>query len=109
MAKQIKIKDKDGNSYILEFTRKSIETMERNGFNITELNVKPMTMLPEFFAGAFLAHHKFVKRPIIDEIFNGITNREQLIETLAEMYNEPLISLMDEPTEEEGKFTWETL
>ncbi|MCM1545286.1 MAG: DUF5055 domain-containing protein, partial [Ruminococcus sp.] len=68
MAKTIKFKGSDGKEYLLEFTRKSVKTMERQGFRIDEIDSKPMTVLPALFAGAFLAHHKFVKPAVSDEI-----------------------------------------
>ena len=105
MAKQITFVY-DGKEYTLEFTRKSIETMEKQGFIASEITEKPMSTLPTLFAGAFLAHHKFVKRELIDEIFDKLTNKQELIGKLAEMYNEPILSLMDEPAEDEGNVKW---
>jgi hypothetical protein len=105
MAKQITFVY-EGKEYTLEFTRKSIETMEKQGFIASEITEKPMSTLPTLFAGAFLAHHKFVKRELIDEIFDKLTNKQELIGKLAEMYNEPIIALMDEPPEDEGNVKW---
>lgn len=105
MAKQI-IFEYGGKDYTLEFTRKSIETMERQGFVIGDIVDKPMLTLPALFAGAFLAHHRFVKRKEIDEIYSKMTNREELLQKLAEMYNEPLEALMEEPEENEGNVEW---
>lgn len=107
MAKQISF-EYDGKQYILEFTRKSIEMMERQGFNINDITDKPMTTLPALFAGAFIAHHRFVKREIIDEIYSKLTNKQELLQKLAEMYNEPLEALMEDPDDNEGNaLNWE--
>lgn len=105
MAKTIKI-DFEGTEYTLEFTRKSIETMERQGFVVGDIADKPMSTLPTLFAGAFLAHHRFVKKEVVDTIFTRLTNKQEFIQKLAEMYSEPLESLMDEPEESEGNLTW---
>ncbi len=105
MAKTINF-EYNGNEYTLEFTRKSIETMERQGFVIGDIVDKPMLTLPALFAGAFLAHHRFIKRKEIDEIYSKMTNREDLLQKLAEMYNEPLEALMEEPEESEGNVEW---
>jgi hypothetical protein len=105
MAKQIRF-TYDGVDYTLEFTRKSIETMEKQGFIASEIVEKPVSTLPTLFAGAFLAHHRYVKREVIDKIFDKITNKQELIGKLAEMYNEPILALMDEPDEDEGNVTW---
>ena len=105
MSKQLRF-TYEGNEYTLEFTRKSIESMEKSGFVIGDITTKPMTVLPALFAGAFLAHHRFVKQAIIDEIFSKLTNKEDLIGKLAEMYNEPIMALVDEPKEAEGNLDW---
>lgn len=106
MAKTMTIKYKD-REYTLEYTRKSIEIMEKRGFIISDIEDKPVTTFPMLFAGAFLAHHKFVKPDVIDEIFSKIKDKEKLLGKLAEMYNEPILSMMDEPEEDEGNLDWE--
>ena len=105
MSKQLNFtyQDKD---YCLEFTRRSVETMERQGFVASDIQDKPMTVLPALFAGAFLANHRFVKKDIIDEIFSKMTNKSELIGKLSEMYNEPIMALVDEPEESEGNVDW---
>ena len=97
----------EGKTYTLEFNRKSVETMERQGFVASDISDKPMTTLPALFAGAFIMHHKFLNKEIIDRMFNKITNKEVFIEKLSEMYNEPLVTLIEEPEEDEGNATWE--
>lgn len=105
MAKKIKITFK-GEVYTLEYTRKSVEAMERRGLKLSELSDKPMTTLPLLFTGAFLAHHKFLKQDVIDEIFAQTPNREDLLHTLIEMYNEPVNALMSDPEENSGNASW---
>lgn len=105
MAKQLSITYQDRH-YCLEYTRKSVETMEKNGFVASDIQSKPMTTLPALFAGAFLANHRFVKQDVIDEIFRTMSNKGELIGKLAEMYNEPIMSLIDEPEESEGNAVW---
>lgn len=105
MAKQIKFTYND-KKYILEFNRKSVETMEKQGFSLSDISGKPMSVLPQLFAGAFLANHKFEKREIIDKIFGSMKNREELFTTLVDMYNEPIVALMAEPENDEGNVEW---
>ena len=107
MAKQLEIKH-DGNTYVLEFTRRTVAEMERKGFIVSEIETKPMTALPALFAGAFLANHRFVKQNVIDAVFETIKNRMELINKLAEMYNEPLMTLLNDPEESEGNASWTT-
>ena len=105
MAKQLTFKYKD-KEYTLEFTRKTVTEMERKGFVASDVEIKPMTVLPALFAGAFLAHHRFVKQDVIDDIFANMTKKEDLIGKLAGMYNEPLMTLVEEPAESEGNVSW---
>lgn len=105
MSKQITF-EFEGKEFTLEYTRKTIETMERQGFVASDIIEKPMSTLPALFAGAFLAHHRFVKREVIDRIYEKMINRQELIGKLAEMYNEPIESLMNDPEEDEGNVTW---
>ena len=105
MSKQLNF-EYNGIHYTLEYTRRSVEQMEKAGFIAEEIQTKPMTMLPTLFAGAFKAHHPFVKPEVINEIFSKMTNKGDLIGKLAEMYNEPIMALIDEPAESSENLTW---
>lgn len=104
-AKQLKF-TYDGMDYTLEFTRKTVAEMEKQGFIASEVEEKPMTTLPTLFAGAFKAHHRFTKRETIDAIYEHLTNKEELIGKLAEMYNDPIMTLVEEPEDKEGNIDW---
>lgn len=105
MAKQL-IFTFEGKEYTLEFTRRTIAEMEKKGFVASELTDKPMSTLPELFAGAFLANHRFVKKEVIETIFSKLTKKEDLIGKLAEMYNEPIEALLEEPEDNKGNVNW---
>ena len=105
MSKQLNFKY-NGTEYTLEFTRRTVEQMEKEGFVAEDIKTKPVTMLPTLFAGAFKAHHRFVKPEVIDEIFSKMTNKGELIGRLAEMYNEPILALVGEPDESSENLTW---
>lgn len=105
MAKQLEFTYND-KEYTLEFTRRTVTEMEKKGFIAAEVENKPMSTLPALFAGAFLAHHRFEKKEVIDAIFEKLTNKEELIGKLAEMYNEPIMALVEEPEENEGNVSW---
>ena len=105
MAKQLRFTYQD-KEYTLEYTRRSVEAMEKKGFVASEIETKPVTVLPALFAGAFLANHRYVKQDVIDEIYSKMTNKQELIGKLAEMYNEPIMALVDEPEESEGNLDW---
>ena len=105
MNKQLRFTYQD-KEYCLEYTRKTVEMMEKKGFVASDIDSKPMTILPTLFAGAFLANHRYVKQEIVDEIFSKMTNKQELIGKLAEMYNEPIMALLNEPEESEGNLDW---
>ena len=106
MAKTITI-NYEGVDYKLEFTRKTVQEMEDYGFNVKEIGTKPMTMLPTLFEGAFLAHHRMKNNQVVKEIFDKLEDKEGLMTKLAEMYNEPLDTLFDEPEPSEKNAKWE--
>lgn len=108
MAKQI-IFTFEGKDYTLEFTKRTVQQMESEGFVSQDIEKRPMTLLPALFAGAFKAHHKWVKQDLIDRIYESMPNKESLVAALAEMYNEPIMGLMNEPDpESEGNVAWVT-
>lgn len=105
MSKQLIFAFED-KEYTLEFTRRTVAEMEKKGFVASDITDKPMTTLPALFAGAFLAHHRFVKEDVIDNIYSKLTKKEDLIGKLAEMYNEPIMALVQEPEEDKGNVNW---
>ena len=108
MGKQLKF-EYNKKEYTLEYTRESVKQMEREGFVASDVVDKPMLTLPKLFAGAFKAHHRFdTKQKQIDEIFELFTNKQALIEKLAEMYAEPMETLMDDENIDVGNaIAWE--
>ena len=101
MATTIKFSynDKD---YCLEFTKASVKSMEDRGFAPSKILEAPVTYLPELFYGAFRAHHPYINRKIVDEIFEGIEGKSELVNTLIEMYNEPIKALTEEKEGDKG-------
>ena len=48
---------------------------------------------------------------MIDNIYARLNHKDELISALVEMYNEPLLSLLDEPEQQEGNegnLNWKT-
>lgn len=103
---QIILKDGEGREYTLEFNRKSVEIMERNGFKLdTET---PNTMISELFQGAFRMHHKGMTPDRIREIWEAQRRKDELLTALTKLYMKPLNDLMAEPEGEDDSPTWET-
>ncbi len=107
MGKYITLTDKStGKVYTLEFNRRAIEVMERQGFVITEIDTKPATMIPMLFRGAFMMHHPTVGRDVIDALYDAIPDKRALIEKLTDMYSEPLLALISDSEADEGNVEW---
>lgn len=109
MARKIKF-EYNGKKYTLEFNRESVKQMEAQGFKINDIGSTPLTAVQMLFSGAFIMHHKsvFGNKNLCSEIYDHMKNRDELITLLAEMYQEPLLSLFDETEENEGNTSWGT-
>lgn len=95
-----------GKDYCLEYTKRTVKQMEDRGFVVARFLDAPMSTLPELFAGAFLANHKFTDRKVIDEIYGLMKDKKALIGTLTTMYNEPIEALMSDGDEEGNGIAW---
>lgn len=106
MAKTITF-NYEGTDYTLEFTRRTIMQMEKEGFDISEAQSKPLNTLPVLFAGSFKAHHGKINQEKLDEMYAKIEDKEGFVQALAEMYAEPISALMAEPEKgNSGNITW---
>ncbi len=108
MSKKIEFKY-EGKEYVLEYNRKAVEFMERQGFVISELATKPMLMLPMAFEGLFFKNHKNIQKSQVDKIYDKFENKQALIQTIAEMLNETYSSLQDDPEDNEGNIDWKVV
>ena len=89
------LRDKNGTEYTLEFNRKTVTSMENNGF-VLDLE-KPNTMIDSLFYGALQMHHKRIDREKARSIWNDQGNKEGLLTALVKLYQKPLEDLMAEP------------
>lgn len=105
MSKKIEF-EKDGERYILEYNRKSIELLEGRGFSISEMLKKPMTMLPLAFEGLFYKNHKKVKKDFVDECFECFENKEKLAETIGDMLSETYDTLTSDNEDSSKNIEW---
>lgn len=96
----------NGEKICLEYTKRSVKTMEDRGFAPAKILEAPMSYLPELFAGAFLANHKFMNRDKINAIYEEMKGKKELVNTLIQMYNEPINALTEDGDEGNG-IAWE--
>lgn len=98
--------------YVLEFSRNAVKQMEQQGFVLDQIGDKPMTMVPLLVYGAFMKNNKGIKRSLVDEIYEHISDKvgdgeNGFIQTLLEMYAETVNTLTDNNSVDEGNAaTW---
>ena len=92
MAKTLTI-EFENKDYTLEFNRRVVENMERQGFSIDKVESMPMTMIPMLFAGAFIKNHPSIKRAKLEQIYDELPDKSDTIEALLEMLAETYESL----------------
>lgn len=100
----IVLTDKETNEvYTLEFTRESVCWAQNKGFNIDEIETKPMVAIPYLFFYAFRAHHKFTKKETTDKILfedlGGLP--DGALERLAELYYLPYNTMFNSKEKDE--------
>lgn len=94
--------------YTLEYSRQAVKNMEDNGFVLDQISEKPVTMIPLLVYGAFMKHHRGIKRALVDEIYDNIIGKmgkdgeEGFVQTLLEMYAETVNTLTDDESVDEG-------
>jgi len=106
MGKKIKF-EKDGEKYVLEYTREAVQVMEAQGFSLSELTKKMMTMLPIAFRGLFYKNHKNVSGSFIDECYDLFGDKKQLMESIALMLADTYNGLTEENKDETKNIKWE--
>ncbi|MCI9092661.1 MAG: DUF5055 domain-containing protein [Coprobacillus sp.] len=106
MAKTINFTYKD-EDYKLEFTRHSIEVMESQGINISDIGNKIVSSIPMLFRFSFLAHHKKMEAKDIDEMYKLFIDKMALSNALFEMLDETINTLFDDPDDSKNAIKWE--
>lgn len=102
----------NASEYTLEYSRNSVRQMEQQGFVLEKLSKQPMNMVPLLVYGAFTKNHKGIKRSLVDEIYEHITDKigdgdNGFIHALLEMYAETVNTLTDNKSVDEGnKAVW---
>ena len=97
----------DENDYVLEYSRNSVKQMEQQGFVLEDLSKQPVNMIPLLVYGAFIKNHKGIKRSLVDEIYEHITDKigdgdNGFIHALLEMYAETVNTLTDNGSVDAG-------
>jgi hypothetical protein len=98
----------ENKDYTLEYTLRTIKTMEDRGFRLDAIDEKPATVIPMLFHGAFLRHHRGIDQRTTEKIYAGMTHKNDLVKELIGMYQEALEALLDDDEDEgdEGNANW---
>lgn len=103
MAIKLNYNNKD---YTLDFNRATVRQLEAQGFEMGKVTDQPSTMVPMLFMGSFARYHKGIKRNLVDEIYDNISNKTDLLTALLEMYSDTLNDLIGDNEAVEGNVTW---
>lgn len=90
--------------YTLEFSRKMVENMERQGFDIQNIESAPLSAISTLIYSAFKKNHAQLRAEKIDEIWKEQGDKTGLIEALSELYAKPITELFDD--DESKNATW---
>jgi hypothetical protein len=98
-------------AYTLEYTRETVSALEQNGLSLNDvrnIGERPLTTVMLLFTGAFMAHHRKAATisGLVEKIWESIPDKKTLLDTLVEMYTEPVDALMAEPEDDKGKTEW---
>lgn len=107
-SKKIVLKYNDGKQekeYTLMFNKWSARRMQENGFDISKIESMPNVIIPDLFAGAFMAKQPMVDLKVVEKIYEDCNNKEELIKTLVEMYSEPIKGLTEETDSKNVEWT----
>jgi len=88
----------EGKEYKLAFTRETVISTENMGFNLMNIAEKPVASLTYLWRGAFLEHHDTLTIAEVDALL-GKVKHKGLLDALLDLYNAPIIDLMDEENE----------
>ncbi len=104
MGKHITITDPvTKKEYTLEYSRRTAQLMEAQGFVADDADRMPLTMIPLLMQGAFLMHHRNLPMATVDEILSRVPDKEGLLEALIELYGDTYTTLTAEPEGDASK------
>lgn len=92
--------------YTLEYNRASVQLIESQGFNFSDFKSKPLTNIMLAFEGSFYKNHKNISTKLINEIYDNLGDKSQLVDTLIKMISECFVTLTDDNV---GNIEWSTV
>lgn len=88
----------DGQEYVIEFSRETVEQAERAGFTLDDLEDKMMVRIPQLIFWGLKMHHPTISKEKADKILfedlGGVSRA--LIERLVKLYSAGYDTLVNE-------------
>lgn len=106
MATTIKF-EYDGRNYVLGYSRRAVQQMSDSGFTLDKFADDAVGYHKALFTGAFIQYHRNTQRSVIDDIWDNLPNKEELLKVLVEMYSETTSTMFADPKDEAKKVEWE--
>ena len=103
----ILIQGDNGERYELEYNLDAIAKMEDKGFDIQQMNTKPMSTVLGLIRGAFIMHHPTMTDDEIDQIIARIGSNAKMVEELSKMYLGALSFLNNDSKKDAKNLKWE--
>lgn len=100
----IKTNDKQ---FKLAFNRNSIVRMEEDGFNVKDIETKPLSTIVKLIRGAFYMYQPDMTDDEIDAIVDEIDSSDEFVKALVEMYSNALSALTIGNQDKTKNFKWE--
>lgn len=94
-----------GRRYTLTFTRTVVKRMEREGFNVSSIDMMPATAIEALVVGAFEAKHPSMTTNERMGVWESLPRKDELLSALVELYMAPINALVADPTEATGSWT----
>ena len=99
---------KDGDKeYTLQFNRYSIVQMEEKGFDVKNIEKKPLSTITKLIRGAFYMHHPRMTDAEIDAVADKLGDTEKLVEELVKLYGDALMALTQGNQDKSKNVMWE--
>ena len=93
--------------YKLEYNRASIVKMEEKGFDVQDIESKPISTIVMLERGAFYMHNPSLEDDEIDAICENVGGDEKFIAKLTELYMDALKSLTGDKKDKSKNVKWE--
>ncbi|MCM1276061.1 MAG: DUF5055 domain-containing protein [Lachnospiraceae bacterium] len=92
----------EGKEYVLGFNRKTAEMAQRSGFDLDELYNKSFIQIPLLFRMSFAMNHPRIKNEKIEEIYEKLGDKTDLLKELILNYRATFETLFGGDEDDEG-------